>query len=107
MPRGSVRIPLDPPTRGMRADLPKHMIPDGFLAGGKNVLCRDGEILVRPGQIRVSSTVPSVNSVLGGLFYEDHTQTERLLIGTTNGFHLYTTSWSDITGSALTGGLDN
>ena len=107
MPRGTVRIPLDPPTRGMRADLPKHMIPDGFLTGGKNVLCRDGEILVRPGQIRISATVPSVNSVMGGLFYEDHTQTERLLIGTTSGFHLYTTSWSDITGSALTGGLDN
>ena len=104
MPRGTVRISLDPPTRGVRSDLPKHLIPDGFLSGGQNVLCRDGEILIRPGQIPVT-TAPSSDRVMGGLFYEDHTQTERTLIGTTAGFHLYSGgTWASVTGSALTGG---
>ena len=64
MPRGTVKIPITPPNRGLRADLPKHEIPDGFLSGGQNVLCRDGEILVRPGQIRVT-TAPSAERVMG------------------------------------------
>lgn len=108
MPRGTIRIPLDPPMRGLRTDIPKHLVPDGYLVGGKNVLCRDGVILVRPGQIRVTTSPPSVDSVMGGIFYEDHIQAERTIIGTTAGFHLYNgTSWADITGSALTGGLAN
>lgn len=104
MPRGDIRIPLVPPVRGIRTDMPKYLVPDGYMVDGQNVLCRDGEVLIRPGQLPITSAAPSSDAVMGGLFYEDHTQTERVIIGTTAGFHLYAGgSWSDITGTALTG----
>lgn len=106
MPRGDVRIQIDPSIRGLRTDLPTHLVPDGYLIGGSNVVCRDGVIITRAGLDPIVSTAPSANRVMGLLFYQDHTETNRLIAGTTAGFHLYTggTSWSNITGSALTGG---
>ena len=107
MPRGDVRIPLALPMRGFRNDLPKHEVPDGYLSGAQNVLVRNGQVLVRPGQVRLTSTGPSTNSVMVGIYYLDHLQAERVIVGTTIAFWLYQGgSWSDITGATvLTGGL--
>ena len=108
MPRGDVRLKLPPATRGLRTDLPSLEIPEGYLEFGENVLCRDGVLLARPGFSPVVATAPSSSRVMGMLYYGDHTQTNRLVIGTRLGLHLYTgTTWSDITGTALTGGVDN
>lgn len=107
MPAGDVRLVIIPPTGGIRSDLPRHRIPDGFLSDGQNVLCRDGVILVRPGMSALT-TAPSANRVMGGVYYKDHAGTDHTLIGTTAGFLSFDgTNWSSITGGALTGTADN
>ena len=109
MPRGEVRVSIDPPILGLRTDLPRHIVPDGFLVGGKNVICRDGAVISRPGLTVVTSTAPSSNRVVGAVYYKDHADVERVIAGTTAGLHLYTggAAWSDVTGTALTGGAGN
>lgn len=108
MPRGDVRKLVLPATKGIRADLPKHLVPDDYLASGENVLMRDGRIITRPGMRALTTAAPSANRVMGGLFYTDHTQTNRVIIGTQAGFHLYDgSSWSGIDGTGLTGGTSN
>lgn len=87
--------------------MPKHLVPDGFLTAGENVLCRDGVVLVRPG-MQALTTAPSASRVMGGIYYQDHTQTDFTIIGTKAGFHSFDgSSWSAITGTPLTGGDSN
>ena len=89
---------------GIRTDMPKHLIPDGYLSGGENVLFRDGLIVVRGGMTPLTSTAPTTVPIMGGIFYSDHVQTLRTIAGTTTGFWLFSSgAWSDISGSALTG----
>lgn len=103
MPRGTIQVPLPPPILGIRSDLPKHLIPDGFLADGQNVLSRNGVLIVRPGFAPLTGTAPSGNRVMGGVYYKDHAQTERVFVGTLVGFHLFNgTGWTD-PGGTLTG----
>ena len=106
MPRGDIRVPISPPLLGVRSDLPKHLVPEGYLVDGQNVLPRNGVIVVRPGMARLTSTAPSANRVMGGIDYRDNTQTQRTVIGTVSTLHSFDGSaWSaDIAGSALTGG---
>lgn len=105
MPFGNVREFLKPATKGLRTDLPVNLVPDDFLIGGKNVVLRDGSIITRPGLAPIVTAAPSASRVMGGIFYKDHTDVERLVVGTKLGFFQYTggASWADITGSALTG----
>lgn len=100
-------MPLEPPIKGLRADLYPTEMPDGFMSDGLNVLIRDGVVLIRPGQVAIAAA-PSSDPVMGGLYYQDNQLVERMVIGTTTKFFQYTgTTWSDITGStALTGGRD-
>lgn len=108
MPRGDVRLEIVPPTRGVRTDLPRHLVPDGYLTDGYNVLCRDGRILIRPGMSAITAVAPSSDRIMGGVYYEDHTQTARTIVGTKTKLYSYAGGvWSDVTGSALTGGDDN
>ena len=106
MPRGDFRVPISPPLLGVRSDLPKHLVPEGYLVDGQNVLSRNGVLVVRPGMARLTSTAPSANRVMGGIDYRDNTQTQRTVIGTVSTLHSFDGSaWSaDIAGSALTGG---
>lgn len=104
MPRGDIRIPLVPATRGVRTDLPAHLISPEYLSAGSNVLCRDGKVVVRPGYTSLSAA-PTTNRIMGGIYYKDHANTERLILGTTASFHVFDGSnWSVVTGTALTGG---
>lgn len=99
MPRGTLKTELVPPTRGVRTDLPRHQVPDGFLAAGENVLCRDGQIYTRPGYAALTTTAPSSNRMMGGIHYFDNTNTQRVVVGTTGSLHSFDgTSWSSITG---------
>ena len=106
MPRGEVKVSIDPPVFGLRSDLPRHLVPDGFLVSGKNVICRDGAIVTRSGLTRVTTTAPTSNRVMGAVYYKDHTDTKRLIIGTTAGFHVYTggATWADAPASGLLNG---
>lgn len=91
--------------RGFRSDLPKHLVPEGFWVDGQNTIARNGVTQMRGG-IAAITTKPSASRVMGGLYYKDNTGSERVIVGTRLGFHLYTgTTWSDISGSALNGGV--
>lgn len=105
MPRGDVRITVAPAIRGYRSDLPKHLVPEGFWVDGQNVIARNGVTQLRGG-IAAITTKPSSSRVMGGFYYKDNAGTERVIVGTRVGFHLYQgVSWSDISGTALTGGV--
>lgn len=105
MPRGDIRIPLSPPLLGIRSDLPKHLVPDGFMVDGSNVLARNGVLIVRPGMSDITAA-PSANRVMGGIDYRDNTNTQRTVAATTASLHSYDgTNWSAITGATTpTGG---
>lgn len=69
------------------------------------MLCRDGRVITRPGFKPLTTTAPTSNRVMGGVYYVNHLGQRRIIIGTTLGFHLFDgTSWSDISGPALTSG---
>lgn len=106
MPRGDVRVELVPPMRGLRSDLPRHLVPDGYLVGGENVLCRDGKVYTRPGFTKLTTTAPTANRLMGAAYYVTHAAARRLVVGTTLGYHLFDgTSWEDVSPTtALTGG---
>jgi len=107
MPRGDVRIELVPPIRGLRADMPRHLVPDGYLTDGSNALVRYGAVVVRPG-VSAITTAPSANRVMGLIYYVDHTDVDQVVAGTSASLHLFNgIVWSNITGTALTGGNDN
>lgn len=94
--------------RGFRSDLPKHMIPEGFLSDGQNVVSRNGVLLVRPGFSLLDPQSAATDRVMGGVYYRDNTQSDHVVIGTRTKFHHFDgTTWSDITGSALTGSASN
>lgn len=104
MPRGDIRVELVPAIRGIRTDLPRHLVPDGYFTAGSNVILRSGATIVRPGFTPVVSGAPFTVRVMGLVYYRDHTDTARLIAASTGGFALWTGStWSTITGSALTG----
>lgn len=108
MPRGPIKIEIPPPGRGFRSDLALHRIPDNYLAQGKNVLVRDGNLITRPGVVPVVSSAPSANRVMGLFYYVDHTGTSRLVVGTTTGFFVTQGgSWTNITGTPLSGATDD
>ena len=107
MPRGALRVDLPPPQKGVRSDLPKHLVPDGFLAAGENVICRDGRVYTRPGYLPLTTTAPTANRVMGGIHYFDNTATQRVVVGTTASFHSFNGStWSAITGATVPAGGD-
>lgn len=107
MPRGDIRVEVVPAVRGIRSDLPRHLVPDGHLTDGKNVIFRRGTSVVRPGFTPLVSGAPFSARVMGLVYYRDHTDTARLIAASTADFALWTGStWSTITGSALTGTAD-
>ena len=75
------------------------------MVDGQNVLPRNGVLIVRPGMARLTSSAPSANRVLGGIYYSDNTQTARNVAGTSASLHSFDgSSWGDITGSTTPNG---
>lgn len=64
MPRGRNKLIYNSFPGGIRKDLNPATIPDGAWASSKNVLCRHGRVVVRPG-MSLERTLTAGNAVIG------------------------------------------
>lgn len=92
------------PRMGVRPDLDREDVDELALADAENVLSRDGDFQVRPG---FSTLGNDINERPMGYVSVDHSDGSRRFVqGTTVGWRsLSGATWTDITGTALTGGV--
>lgn len=111
MPLGDKRVAVLPPTKGLKTDVPPHLIPDDYLAEGLNVICRDGAVKTRGGYGRLSDAADPFSDATMGLFaYTDQDGTTARMWGVskTKVYEWNGTTWTNrTTGVDLTGGNDN
>src|SRR3990172_4052874 len=105
--RGYDKLPLPVPRLGLGAGGTSPEIPDGALWRGKNVVPRFGELHLRPGLEKVTTTGPGAR-ISGGAFFKTVSGSSRVVAATNAGWwKMGATSWTDITGAALTGTTDD
>jgi hypothetical protein len=111
MPRGNKRITLEPPSKGLKTDVPPHLIPDGYLAEGQNAICRDSGVQTRNGFNRITDTAdPFSDATMGLIDYidQDGITARGWAISKTKVSEWSGSGWTDRTGGVnLTGGNTN
>ena len=108
MPRG-LPYELAVPTGGVRYDLLPHKVPPGMLADASNVITQHGRLVPRPGLTKLFSSAFG-EQVVGGIYYRLPAGTEKLVamgLTTWKVTNFGTSTWDNITGSALTGSADD
>src|SRR5436190_17621292 len=110
MPRGNKRITLEPPSKGLKTDMPPHLIPDGYLAEGQNAICRDNGVQTRNGYGRITDSAdPFSDPTMGLLGYidQDGTTLRGWAISKTKVSEWAGSAWTDRTGGVNLTGSNN
>lgn len=95
-------LPIPPHTLGVVADADPEAMPLGALVAAENWIYQDGELRVRPGSTAFGN---DINQRPSGLVQYKHNDGNlRTVLATTVGWwKLTAATWSDISGTALTG----
>ncbi len=96
-------IPIPLPAGGVRADLLSDHLPPDALAASENWIFRDGAMRTRNGLAALAATVSQRPT--GYIYYPHNDGSARLVKATTGKWFKYVSgAWTDITGTALSGG---
>ena len=97
-------IPISAPRMGVRPDLDPEQLDDTAMADAENVINRDGAFQVRPGFSTLGNNF--TQRPMGYISVDHSDGTKRFIQATTLGWrNLAGATWTDITGTALTGGV--
>jgi hypothetical protein len=106
MPKGSVAIPLLPPSRGYAPSFPQHLVPPDTVVAGRNVLYQPlfGTLTTRPGYVALGSAAFSANKVTGIYSCMTSTGTPQVIAADTTKWWSFDTSYA---ATDITGGVNN
>jgi hypothetical protein len=107
MPRGDIRLDIAPPAKGLRTDIARHLVPEGYFVDGENVVARDGVLKIRPGFVELEGDTGFVAKPLALFSYSDNNGVRRVFAANGNRIREWDlgTTWTDRTGSTtLTAG---
>ena len=107
MPRG-LPTSMPVPTGGVRYDLLPHNVPPESCSDSKNIIVSQGVLTPRPGLAKVFASAFG-EQVIGGLYYKRNDGTEKVVamgLTTWKSANFGTSTWDNITGTALTGTAD-
>lgn len=111
MPRGDVKLWLAPPQQGIKTDAPTHLVPDGYMTAGVNMLPRDPGLMVRSGYSRLTiNNDPFTDAGIGGVSFIDNFLVQRIFAISKTKIAEYnpvTQAWADRSDAVLAGSDDD